>query len=76
VAARRGLATPPLAKLDLRPHEGVLTARESQVVELAAAGLSNRAIADQLVLSLRTVENHLHRAFTKLGVSSRAELGS
>ena len=46
------------------------------MVELAAAGLSNRAIADQLVLSLRTVENHLHRAFTKLGVSSRAELGS
>ena len=75
VATRRGLATPPLAKLDVRPHEGVLTAREAQVVELAASGLSNRAIADQLVLSLRTVENHLHRAFTKLGVSSRAELG-
>lgn len=76
VATRSGLATPPLQHLARRRHDGALTAREAQVVELAASGLSNRAIADQLVLSLRTVENHLHRAFTKLGVSSRAELGA
>lgn len=44
------------------------------MVRLAAEGLSNRAIAEELVVSLRTVENHLHRAFAKLGVRSRSEL--
>ena len=42
---------------------------------LAARGLSNTEIADKLVVSVRTVENHLHRAFTKLGVEARGELG-
>jgi DNA-binding CsgD family transcriptional regulator len=51
-----------------------LTAREAQLTELAAAGLSNAEIADRLVLSVRTVETHLYRAMQKLGVSDRRDL--
>jgi DNA-binding NarL/FixJ family response regulator len=41
---------------------------------MAARGLSNREIAQQLYLSHRTVESHLYRVFPKLGVTSRAQL--
>ncbi|MEV6479323.1 LuxR family transcriptional regulator [Streptomyces sp. NPDC051576] len=51
-----------------------LTSRECEIATLAAAHLSNQEIADRLVLSVRTVENHLYRAFAKLGVTTRAEL--
>ena len=51
-----------------------LTSREAQLVELARRGLSNAEIADQLVLSVRTVETHLYRAMRKLGVSDRHDL--
>jgi DNA-binding NarL/FixJ family response regulator len=51
-----------------------LTPRESQLIELAARGLSNADIADRLVLSVRTVESHIYRAMQKLGVSDRREL--
>ena len=53
---------------------GRLTPRERQVAALAASGLRNKEIADRLVLSERTVAAHLHRAFPKLGVTSRAGL--
>ncbi len=52
----------------------VLTPRERQVAELAAVGVRSREIADRLFLSTRTVENHLQRVYTKLGVSGRVEL--
>lgn len=52
-----------------------LTSRELQIVRLAATGVSSREIAARLVVSHRTVEFHLNRAFPKLGVTSRAELG-
>lgn len=51
-----------------------LTARELQVVQLAAKGKTNKTIASELGLSEHTVKNYLFRAFEKLGVSSRVEL--
>jgi DNA-binding CsgD family transcriptional regulator len=51
-----------------------LTPHELQIVQLAAKGLTNREIGQQLYLSHRTVSSHLHRIFPKLGVVSRAEL--
>ena len=51
-----------------------LTWREREAVELVAEGLSNKAIAARLGVSVRTVEGHLNHVFTKLGVESRTEL--
>lgn len=51
-----------------------LTERELQVVQHAATGKTNKAIARELSLSEHTVKNYLFRAFEKLGVSSRIEL--
>jgi DNA-binding CsgD family transcriptional regulator len=51
-----------------------LTPQELQIAELAADGLSNREIGERLYLSHRTVGSHLHRLFSKLGVTSRAQL--
>ncbi|MEV0390443.1 LuxR C-terminal-related transcriptional regulator [Nonomuraea sp. NPDC050643] len=52
-----------------------LTPQELQVVRLAAAGLTNRDIAGQLFLSPKTVAQHLYKAYPKLGVTSRTQLG-
>ncbi|MFI6657659.1 LuxR C-terminal-related transcriptional regulator [Streptomyces sp. NPDC050523] len=70
--ARRcqGARTPALSGLVL----GELTARQRQIVTLAAAGLSNRQIAEQLTLSIRTVGNHLYSAYARLGASDRGAL--
>jgi len=46
----------------------------TQIVTLAAEGLSNAEIAERLVLSVRTVESHIYRAMHKLGVSDRRDL--
>ena len=51
-----------------------LTGQELQIATLAAAGLSNKQIAERLQLSPRTVSAHLYRIFPKLGVTSRAAL--
>ncbi|MEU8470055.1 LuxR C-terminal-related transcriptional regulator [Streptomyces sp. NPDC029006] len=70
--ARRceGARTPALTGLLL----GELTARQRQIVALAAAGLSNREIAEKLTLSVRTVGNHLYGAYTRLGTAGRGTL--
>jgi DNA-binding CsgD family transcriptional regulator len=56
-----------------RPRE--LTEVERRVAELAAAGHTNRHIADKLFMGVRTVETHLSSAYRKLGIRSRAQLG-
>lgn len=54
--------------------EQPLTKRERQVAILAASGMTDREIADQLTLALRTVEGHLYRTYSKLGISGRDDL--
>jgi DNA-binding NarL/FixJ family response regulator len=50
-----------------------LTAREHEVLDLVAAGLSNSQIASRLFLSQKTVRNHVHAVLTKLQAADRAE---
>ncbi|MCI0633854.1 MAG: helix-turn-helix transcriptional regulator [Actinobacteria bacterium] len=66
-----GARTPALTHLDL---DLPLTRREEEIATLAARGLSNHVIAERLVVSIRTVDNHLHSAYAKLGVGGRDEL--
>lgn len=51
-----------------------LTGREREIAALVRDGLSNKDIADSLTMSVRTVEGHIYRACSKLGVANRAEL--
>ncbi|MGH3251680.1 MAG: helix-turn-helix transcriptional regulator, partial [Trebonia sp.] len=62
-SARRALD--PLAEL---------TPQQRQIVRLAVDGLTNREIADRLLLSPRTVSSHLYRSFPKLGITDRHQL--
>lgn len=52
-----------------------LTTNERRVAEMATTGLSNRQIAQQLVVSRKTIEKHLSAAYRKLGIGAREELG-
>ncbi len=71
VAACPGARTP---LLDAAGPAAGLSSRELEVARLARLGRPNREIAEQLGVSHRTVENHLYRAFAKLGISRREEL--
>lgn len=51
-----------------------LTEREQEIAELAASGLSSREVAERLVVSQRTVDNHLSAVYRKLGLRGRSEL--
>jgi DNA-binding CsgD family transcriptional regulator len=73
LARCEGALTPALRSLDSRT---TLTAAERDTAELAARGYSNKAIAEELVLSVRSVENRLQRTYEKLGINSREELQS
>ncbi|MDV6247806.1 helix-turn-helix transcriptional regulator [Rhodococcus opacus] len=53
-----------------------LTKREWQVAELVSEGLTNRAIADKLVISPRTSQGHVEHVLTKLGFTSRAQIAA
>jgi DNA-binding CsgD family transcriptional regulator len=66
-----GASTPALQAIDCRAH---LTPAELETAMLASAGRSDRQIADDLHLSVRTVENRLHRVYVKLGIARRDEL--
>ena len=83
-AVRRGdcvlhpaVARKVMARFKRAPSEervsGVLAEREKEVLKRAAKGMCNKDIADELHLSVRTVEAHLQSIFNKLGVSSRTE---
>ncbi|MCT9868902.1 helix-turn-helix transcriptional regulator [Paenarthrobacter aurescens] len=65
-----------VSALPIQPRSDapVLTERERQIAKLAGKGVSNREIAMDIGVSVRTVEGHLYQVFTKLGVSSRGEL--
>ncbi|OUS92926.1 protein kinase [Rhodococcus sp. NCIMB 12038] len=54
----------------------VLTKRERQVADLVARGLTNKAIADQLVISQRTAQGHVEHILTKLGFTSRTQIAA
>lgn len=73
--ARSELARIPQRR-PAEPDPAVLSPTEENIAELAAAGLTNREIADRIFLSPKTVEVNLTRVYRKLGVRSRAELAS
>jgi DNA-binding CsgD family transcriptional regulator len=63
-----------LARVTTRSAGGDLSATEERIARLAADGLTNRAIAEQTFVSVKTVETNLRRAYRKLGITSRAQL--
>jgi DNA-binding CsgD family transcriptional regulator len=72
-AARcEGIRSPALRLLEAPPE---LTPREREIAQLAARGHTSKAIAAQLVISVRTVDNALHEVYSKLGIKRRADLG-
>jgi DNA-binding CsgD family transcriptional regulator/tetratricopeptide (TPR) repeat protein len=76
-AARRAAvadAVTPALRATTAETATVLTAREREIALLVAQGRSSKEVAAALVLSVRTVDNHLQRIFAKLGVTSRAQL--
>jgi ATP/maltotriose-dependent transcriptional regulator MalT len=73
-AARELRATGTVVRDAPLEHDRRLTAQESQIAQLAASGLTNPEIGAQLFLSPHTVEWHLRKVFTKLGISSRRQL--
>ena len=73
IAAADGFGGPNPAS---RRASIVLSVREREIALLVAQGLRNREIAERLVISERTVENHIHRALERSGLRSRAELAA
>jgi DNA-binding CsgD family transcriptional regulator len=68
VSMCQGARTPALISVP------ALTRREREIAVLAARGLTNKEIASTLVISVRTVDNHLSNAYAKLGIAARGEL--
>ncbi|WP_457966378.1 LuxR C-terminal-related transcriptional regulator [Arthrobacter sp. D1-29] len=74
--ARLDILAATVPSLPIVPSTGspLLTSRERQIARLAGRGASNRDIALEMGVSVRTVEGHLYQVFTKLGVTSRGDL--
>jgi DNA-binding NarL/FixJ family response regulator len=63
-----------LGRVAVRRAPEELSATELRIAQLAAEGLTNKAIAEQVFVSVKTVESNLKRAYAKLEISSRAQL--
>jgi non-specific serine/threonine protein kinase len=75
IAYALGERTPPASARSSKAGTG-LTARELEIAELIAEGLTNREIATRLTISVRTAETHSQHILTKLGFRSRAQIAS
>lgn len=73
IAMALGITVPPRSD---RPGKPALTVREQEIAVLVSEGLSNRAIAQTLVLSPRTVDGHVEKILGKLGFTSRAQVAA
>jgi DNA-binding CsgD family transcriptional regulator/tetratricopeptide (TPR) repeat protein len=80
IVARRlrqlGAAVPRGPRARTRAHPASLTEREAEIADLLATGLTNREIAERLVLSEKTVGHHVSAVLGKLGIRRRAEVAS
>jgi DNA-binding NarL/FixJ family response regulator len=65
-----------VASLSHRRTPVVLSPREAEVARLVAKGLTNREIAERLVISDRTAENHVQHILTKLGFTTRSQIAA
>ncbi|ROZ48969.1 protein kinase [Rhodococcus sp. WS3] len=75
-AVAYALGEQPPAKITGKGSVTELTKRETQVAELVAQGLTNKAIATKLVISQRTAQGHVEHILTKLGYTSRAQIAT
>jgi DNA-binding CsgD family transcriptional regulator len=73
-ARRELVATGATARERTVATEADLTAQEAQIARLAATGRTNPEIGSELFISPKTVEYHLRKVFTKLGLTTRREL--
>ena len=71
---RELLATGETARKRTIETSDDLTPHEARIARMARDGASNQDIATELFVSRKTVEYHLHKVFTKLGISTRQEL--
>lgn len=74
IAKHRAQALLQSQALTLSARDEILTPRERQVAQLAAHGMTNREISEEIGVSIRTAETHLYQVFAKLGATSRDEL--
>lgn len=72
-ALRHGGVAPRRTPDDASPEEMSLTRREAEILQLIAAGLSNKEIATRLTITEGTVKNHVHHALEKLHLTNRVQ---